>query len=262
MRRASDTASVAQLVEQSLRKGEVGSSNLPVGSMNIEPIPAKAAWELEYSNPALLTKGAEPTAEFKRFVDWLTKDQGIDLEQARVLDLGCGTGRNLIYLYKRFGTVGVGVDISDTALQVAHERAPQLQWVQGDLEAGLPGDVAGFDLVIDSTTTHVLNEKKRAALVGQLAEKISAGGWLYVRTLTKDGDRNAHNLIKHMPGPDSDSYVHPNLGIVEHVPSEKDLAQLYEQDFEMLYQKKYTGYQKWGAQSYKRRYVTMYLRRK
>ncbi len=262
MRRASDTASVAQLVEQSLRKGEVGSSNLPVGSMNIEPIPAKAAWELEYSNPALLTKDAEPTAEFKRFVDWLTKDQDIDLEQVRALDLGCGTGRNLIYLYNRFGTTGAGIDISDTALGVARERASQLQWVQGDLSAGLPQSIAGFDLVIDSTTTHVLGEKKRTTLIGQLAERISSGGWMYVRTLTKDGDRNAHNLLKHMPGPDPDSYVHPNLGVVEYVPSEKDLAQLYEPDFEVLYQKKYTGYQKWGAQSYKRRYVVMYLRRK
>jgi len=228
--------------------------------MDIDPIPMKDAWELEYQSPQLLTKDQEPTKAFRSFVSWLTKEQGIDLSVARVLDIGCGTGRNLLYLSEHYGTEGVGLDISDTALSLAKERAPQITWLQHDLEQGLPSFDQSFDIVIDSTTSHLVSETARESLVRDVLEVLGPGGFLYVRTLTKDGDRNAHNLMKHMPGPEFDSYIHPKLGVVEHVWSSERIRDLYE-DFEVVYEKKYTGYQKWGAQSYKRRYLNLYLQK-
>ena len=230
--------------------------------MDIKPIPSEHAWELEYQNPQLLTKDQEPTKAFRDFVNWLAKDQDIDLRGKRVLDLGCGTGRNLIYLHENYGAVGVGVDISSNALRMAKEKAPELDWVKHDLNNPLPEFESEFDLVIDSTTSHLLGAEKRSQMVASVADAVSKDALLYVRTLTKDGDRNAHNLIKNIPGPEKDSYIHPNLGIAEYVLSEQDLLDLYGSRFEVLHKKKYTGYQRWGVQSYKRRYFLMYLKKK
>ncbi|MEE3186243.1 MAG: class I SAM-dependent methyltransferase [Actinomycetota bacterium] len=49
-----------------------------------------------------------------------------------VLDAGCGTGRVAIELDRRNIDV-VGVDLDETMLQTAREKAPDLNWVSGDL---------------------------------------------------------------------------------------------------------------------------------
>ena len=63
----------------------------------------------------------------------------------RVLDVGCGTGRNLALLPAE--TVAIGLDPSWDALQRARRRAPREALVQGSAEA-LPFHDAAFDTVL------------------------------------------------------------------------------------------------------------------
>jgi ubiquinone/menaquinone biosynthesis C-methylase UbiE len=63
----------------------------------------------------------------------------------RVLDVGCGTGRNLALLPR--GVVAVGLDPSWDAVQRARGRAPQVPLVLGRAEA-LPFRDAAFDTVL------------------------------------------------------------------------------------------------------------------
>lgn len=51
---------------------------------------------------------------------------------ARVLDAGCGTGRIAIELAAR-GFDVVGVDLDPVMLDAARLKAPQLEWIHGDL---------------------------------------------------------------------------------------------------------------------------------
>jgi len=52
---------------------------------------------------------------------------------ASVLDAGCGTGRLAIELARRGRSV-VGVDMDDVMLEAARRKAPEIAWVQADLE--------------------------------------------------------------------------------------------------------------------------------
>src|SRR3954469_2530046 len=64
-----------------------------------------------------------------------------------ILDVGCGTGRNLP-LYPREARV-VGGDVSAAALERARRRRPSAPLVQADAEA-LPFRTAAFDTVVSA----------------------------------------------------------------------------------------------------------------
>jgi ubiquinone/menaquinone biosynthesis C-methylase UbiE len=65
--------------------------------------------------------------------------------RGRVLDLGCGTGRNLPLMPP--GSVAIGLDPSWRSLQRARRRAPGILLVAGSAEA-LPFRDASFDTVL------------------------------------------------------------------------------------------------------------------
>ena len=67
------------------------------------------------------------------------------LQPASVLDAGCGTGRVAIELARR-GVRVVGADVDPSMLEVARQRAPELEWVQAQLTALDLGRV--FDVVV------------------------------------------------------------------------------------------------------------------
>jgi SAM-dependent methyltransferase len=63
-----------------------------------------------------------------------------------VVDAGCGTGRVAVELARRGYTV-TGVDVDPEMLGAARAKAPELDWRQADLAAGVP-DLGPVDLVV------------------------------------------------------------------------------------------------------------------
>ena len=67
-----------------------------------------------------------------------------------VLDAGCGTGRVSIELARR-GIDVVGVDLDESMLAAARDKAPGIRWVRGDLiDVDIvddDGEIRGFDVV-------------------------------------------------------------------------------------------------------------------
>jgi ubiquinone/menaquinone biosynthesis C-methylase UbiE len=55
----------------------------------------------------------------------------------KILDAGCGTGRNLVRINSA-GAKPYGLDFSLGMLRVAHKAAPNVSVVQADLQAELP----------------------------------------------------------------------------------------------------------------------------
>jgi SAM-dependent methyltransferase len=95
---------------------------------------------------------------------------------ARVLDAGCGTGRVGIRLAE-LGYDVTGVDLDDSMLAVARERAPQLRWLVGDLAILDLGEA--FDLVLMAgNIVPLVAEGSEPAVVARMAAHVAAGGHL------------------------------------------------------------------------------------
>jgi SAM-dependent methyltransferase len=220
-------------------------------------------WEREYRNPQLVTKDAEPQKGTLRFLKWLKKSQDVVLENLAVLDLGCGTGRNANYI-AGLGNKVTGFEISTTAIDLARMRGRELSVNYLHQNIGAKYSLAdnSINLIIDVTSSNSLNEKEREIYLSETARVLKPGGYFFVKTLCKDGDQNAKNLIKNNPGPEVDTYINKDMGLVERVFTEKDFRELYSKYFQILHLEKKTSYTRFKNQSYKRNFWLAYLQNK
>jgi SAM-dependent methyltransferase len=98
------------------------------------------------------------------------------LHPGTVLDAGCGTGRVAIELALR-GVDVVGVDIDESMLEVARQRAPHLEWVQAALTT-LDLDRV-FDVVLMAGNVPLFTPPgTEAALVAGCARHVAPAGVL------------------------------------------------------------------------------------
>ena len=97
----------------------------------------------------------------------------------RALDLGCGPGRNTMYLASAGFTVDA-IDLSPTAISWASERLEQV----GDTVALMCGnafthDLGGpYDLIYDSGCFHHLPPHRRVSYLRLLEQELAPGGHL------------------------------------------------------------------------------------
>ena len=224
-----------------------------------------ASWEKEYNNPKLITNSNEPQVAFKDFVKWLRRKQGVDISGLSVLDLGSGTGKNSIYLAKS-GAQTFGIELSKKAVEMSEKQVRiaevPAKFIQGSFGEKFPFEDNSFDLVLDITSSNSLDEAERTIYLSEVLRTLRPDGYMFVRTLCKDGDKNAKNLLKLNPGKERDTYTMKDIGLTERVFSKEDFVQMYSKDFEILNMEKTTSYTSFGGQSYKRNFWLAYLKKK
>lgn len=115
-----------------------------------------------------------------------------------ILDVGCGTGLNLVEAARRFGPARLlaGIDISPGMVAVARAKTAALglpaQIIQGDAER-LPYPDGLFDLVLCNSVFHWFRD--RPAAMREMARVLRPGGQLALITATAPGFSEWFTLI-------------------------------------------------------------------
>lgn len=219
----------------------------------------QSAWEKEYQKPLLVTKKEGPQNFIVQFLKYLKKEKHLPMSDLRVLDLGCGTGRNSNYLAER-GNFVFGLDLAANALKLASERAEkaglseQTKYLRQSIGDKLPFEDNSFDLILDITASNSIKSSEREVYLKESSRVLKPGGFMILRTLCKDGDQNAKKLLETNPGGELDTYFLKDLGIIERVFSEVDLKNLYGRYFYFDKLVKDVGYPQIKGITYKRKY--------
>ena len=106
-----------------------------------------------------------------------------------VLDAGCGTGENALYIAS-LGLDVFGFDVAETALAIARskaqERGIRIEFVEADA-LQLAGLKRSFETVLDSGLFHTFDRDERARYVVSLASVTEHGGTLHVLCFSDEG---------------------------------------------------------------------------
>lgn len=111
---------------------------------------------------------------------------------SRILEPGCGTGRNSIFFAKN-GLRVTGVDSSENALKIADEEARkagvEISWVLADI-TNIKAEFkdAVFDAVFSNYCLHLLSEPERYAAVGEINRLLVVGGIVVASLLSTEDD--------------------------------------------------------------------------
>lgn len=100
----------------------------------------------------------------------------------RVLEIGCGTGTNAIWMAEKGSTVAA-TDISSTAIDVANAKAAaahvDVDFQVSDIVAACPVPEASMDFVFDRGVYHVMTPEQSRVFVDRVAEALDKKGyWL------------------------------------------------------------------------------------
>jgi demethylmenaquinone methyltransferase/2-methoxy-6-polyprenyl-1,4-benzoquinol methylase len=150
----------------------------------------------------------------------------------RVLDACCGTG-DLALAAARRGGVVTGLDFSERMLERARRKAPQLEWVQGDLLA-LPFGDGGFDAA--TVGFGMRNVADLDVALRELRRVLRSGGRLAILEITRPRgplapffrlwfDAIVPALGKLLPGGSAYTYLPAS---VRRFPGPDELAELLE----------------------------------
>ncbi|OGF28042.1 hypothetical protein A2331_02945 [Candidatus Falkowbacteria bacterium RIFOXYB2_FULL_34_18] len=220
-------------------------------------------WECEYQDSKLVTKSNKPQSFALRFFRFLKKE-GVGFDNLKVLDLGCGTGRNANYLAS-LGAEVSGMDISPTAIKIAKNRAQKenlvVKYAVENIGEKYNWEDNSFDVIIDFTSSNALNDKEREIYLKEISRVLKLGGYLGLRTLRLEGDKNAKKLLKEFPGKEKNTYIMPETGFVERVFTKEDVYVLYGKNFKILKLDKKSSYTKFQGQSYKRNFWVVYMQK-
>jgi demethylmenaquinone methyltransferase / 2-methoxy-6-polyprenyl-1,4-benzoquinol methylase len=148
-----------------------------------------------------------------------------------VLDACCGTGDLGVAAWKEGAGHVVGLDFSEKMLERARRKAPELEWVQGDVLA-LPFDDASFDSAV--VGFGIRNVESLEGGLRELRRVLRPGGRLGILEITTPRgwlapfyrlwfDRIVPLLGRVLPGGDAYTYLPAS---VRRFPGPEELAEL------------------------------------
>ena len=112
--------------------------------------------------------------------------------KSRILELGCGNGRDAFYFAENGHTV-IGLDQSEVAISDNRRRTPEynvdgrISFVTGDFTAPSPSTLRAsqpFDVVYSRFTLHSVTESEQASIIGWVYEYLPEDGAFLIECRT------------------------------------------------------------------------------
>ena len=148
-----------------------GSENLLEFDINYRDRLSLSSWEDAYKTAPPWDVGRPQPA----FVELVLTGE---LNKGEVLDIGCGTGENALYLAEKGFTV-IGVDLTNRAIIAAKAKAAERK-VKVDFREGnalsLDFKDGSFDNVIDSGLFHTFPDNDRSIYAREVARVLASRG--------------------------------------------------------------------------------------
>jgi SAM-dependent methyltransferase len=194
-----------------------------------------AFWDSEYRDAKHLALSTNHSEDLEKFTRWLhrQKDNAIFTPPYSVIDVGCGNGRNVIFLAREFGMSGVGYDISKSAIEQAKTASKDLSihYEARSIAGPLTIPDESQHLALDMMSSHFLSASERAFLRDELYRILVPGGYLFIKTFLADGDLHTRRLLADRPAKEPGSYIHPVIGVAEHAYTEEELVNFLSEKF-------------------------------
>lgn len=149
-------------------------TNCPTGDGEGNDLSAKKEWDHIYGGDSLRNKNKYPSTEVVSFM--LRRYGGCnDMQNIRVLDLGCGWGNNLGFLANE-GFDAFGIDISFAAVKNSRNFIENV--LVGPLDA-LPYREEVFDVAIDRMAIQHNEKPAMGAAFAEARRVLKSGGILF-----------------------------------------------------------------------------------
>ena len=145
--------------------------------------------------------GKEPSDTARKLLDLLRPAAN---HRLRLIDLGCGEGRNAVY-FARHGFRVTGLDLSPTGLRKANDLAVEagvsITTAEADICTWAP-EPGSFDILFSTGTLHYLPPDARDAAYGRYKAATAAGGAHAVTVFVEKP------FVDRAPDADSHSYLY------------------------------------------------------
>ncbi|MEI8062041.1 MAG: methyltransferase domain-containing protein [bacterium] len=228
---------------------------------------SKSFWDKEYKSSEHLMLSTEPSSDMVKFCHWAERNSEWFPfpKQGLIIDVGCGNGRNVTYLCETYKMRGLGFDISEVAVnqarKIATEKKLAIEFKVQSAKDPLPAKDESFDIVLDMMTSHFLNQEERALYLTEVVRVLKPFGWFFFKSFIIDEDAHAHRLLREHPGEEKGTYIHPKIGVAEHVWGEEELRSFLEPNF-IIHKFMMSHKHMIDGKPWKRRTVSVYAEKK
>jgi len=201
--------------------GQLDSNNA-YDQLNFEEDQWELVWDEIYSKQGVVQSQVLPPV--KDFADLLSENN-----IKNVLDLGCGTGRNTIYLAQR-GFKVTATDISKTGLSMTKKKAQKLGYeiktTCHDMR-NMPFKDASFDAILCSWVSGHGTHEDMVAHANEMLRVVKPGGLIFVDYPSKEdalyglGDEiEKDTFLNNVPGEEK---------IPHHYSDEEEIRNIYQE---------------------------------
>lgn len=180
----------------------------------------KKLWENEHINKKIFTRiySDQPSGPVVDFVNFLMEQKYIS-SKTKILDIGCGAGRNSIYLAKQSFRV-TGTDFAENVIKKLNSQKTGAKFNVVDMSGKWPYQNSGFDAVIDCNCTICIPNPGRENAIKEVERVLKPKGYYLFYGIGPKG------MLGTLPGPEPNSGMSPD-GKFEKQYTKKELIQTY-----------------------------------